>query len=58
MSKKEEITLKPKDYDKKVTCKKHGEHELSIHLTESDEYICLLCVKDLVGTMDVEYGNS
>lgn len=40
---------------KKTICKKHGEHDVGLHLLKSDEHICMLCVRDLVGTMEVEY---
>lgn len=40
---------------KKTICKKHGEHDVGLHLLKSDDFICMLCVRDLVGTMDVEY---
>ena len=39
----------------KVVCKKHGEHDVLLHLIKSDEFICMLCVRDLVGVMEVEY---
>ena len=38
----------------KVVCKKHGEHDVAIQLLKTNEFICMLCVRDLVGTMEVE----
>lgn len=42
---------------KKTICKKHGEHDVGLHLLKSDEFICMLCVRDLVGVMEVEYED-